>query len=79
MVLSFLIGSLDPFPFAQIPALRIIAPRLLKFVAISDNQQLYIGAFKTQVAAQPLKRVFVSENKKREEGTATGLGLYRIS
>lgn len=78
MVPSFTIGRFDPFPVAQITALRFIPPRLLKFVAISYNQQLDIGTSKPHVVAQPLKRVFVSKNKKRPEGTGTRLGLYRI-
>jgi len=79
MILSFSIGSLDPFPFAQITVLRVIAPRLLKLVAISDNQQLDIGASEANVAAQPLERIFVSESKKRPEGVGTHMGFYRIS
>lgn len=78
MVLSFSIGSLRPFPFAQITVLRFIAPRLLKLVAISDNQQLDIGASESDVAAQPLERIFVSESKKRPEGVGTHMGFYRI-
>jgi hypothetical protein len=78
MVLSFSIGSLDPFPFAQIAALRVFAPRLLKFIAISDNQQLDIGASESKVAAQFLECTFVGENKKRPAGGATRMGFYRM-
>ena len=78
MVLSFSIGSLGPFPLAQVTVLRVVAPRLLKLVAIADNQQLDIGASESNVAAQPLERIFVGESKQRPEGAGTHMGFYRI-
>lgn len=64
MVLSFSLGSLDPFPLAQVTILGMVAPRPLKLLAISDNQQLDIGASESNVVAQPLERIFAGKSKK---------------
>ncbi|HJX09897.1 MAG TPA: hypothetical protein VJ733_05290 [Candidatus Binatia bacterium] len=45
--------------------LGIIAPRLAKLIAFSDDEQLDIGPPEANVSAELTERIFVSEGKKR--------------
>ncbi len=65
MVLSFSIRSPDPFPITQITVLGMIAPRLAKFIAFSDDEQLDIGPPEANVSAELTECIFVSERKQR--------------
>jgi hypothetical protein len=43
----------------------MIAPRLAKLIAFSDDEQLNIGPPEASVSAELTERIFVSEKKKR--------------
>jgi hypothetical protein len=43
----------------------MIAPRLAKLIAVSDDEQLDIGPPEANISAELVERIFVSERKKR--------------